>query len=252
MVKAFASIQDGNQAGLRKWLLATIAGGLLFVGYQCYEWTHMIHQGVTMQGIVVPDLQTAVERWEGHDYELVTDDAYRQLGAAKANEERRISRLAIAEKLFGGREIPEGEAAKFSNGNFTEDDYLALDVIPMDEDNLDMRPRKPGIIHMASYGVPQVSGQASLGGEDLLEKSHAERVEAGARVPSLFASSFFTLTGFHGLHVFLGVVYLFVLFIMATRGRFTQSHHSTIEVAGLYWHFVDLVWVLLFMLIYLI
>ena len=252
MVKAFAAIQDGNQAGLKKWLLATIAGGLLFVGYQCYEWTHMIHEGVTMQGIIVPDLETAVERWERHEYDLVTNAEYEKLGAAKAREEHKISRLAIAETMFGGREIPADEAAKFSDGDFTEDEFLALDVVPMDEDNFDMRPRKPGLIHMASYGVPRTSGHASLAGEALLEQTHAERVEAGARVPSLFASSFFTLTGFHGLHVFLGVVYLFVLFIMAMRGRFTQSHNSTIEVAGLYWHFVDLVWVLLFMLIYLI
>jgi heme/copper-type cytochrome/quinol oxidase subunit 3 len=69
---------------------------------------------------------------------------------------------------------------------------------------------------------------------------------------NLFGSSFFTLTGFHGLHVTVGIVMLLSLFVMSLRGRFTAENSLTIELAGLYWHFVDVVWILIFTLVYLI
>ncbi len=69
---------------------------------------------------------------------------------------------------------------------------------------------------------------------------------------SLFASCFFTMTGFHGAHVFAGVVLLTCIATQATRGNYSVGHHSPVELVGLYWHFVDLVWILLFTVVYLI
>ena len=69
---------------------------------------------------------------------------------------------------------------------------------------------------------------------------------------SLFASCFFTMTGFHGAHVFGGVVMMTCIFIQSLRGAYTLTHHSPVELVGLYWHFVDLVWIILFTVVYLI
>jgi cytochrome c oxidase subunit 3 len=69
---------------------------------------------------------------------------------------------------------------------------------------------------------------------------------------SLFASCFFTMTGFHGAHVFGGVVMLACIFVQSLRGAYTLTHHSPVELVGLYWHFVDLVWIILFTVVYLI
>ncbi len=66
-----------------------------------------------------------------------------------------------------------------------------------------------------------------------------------------FASTFFLCTGFHGCHVFAGVTYLTVVFVNALRGKYTAASHSPVELAGLFWHFVDLVWIILFTVIYL-
>lgn len=63
---------------------------------------------------------------------------------------------------------------------------------------------------------------------------------------SLFGSFYFTLTGFHGLHVLAGVVTLSWMLLQASRGMFSAAHHGRIEYCGLYWHFVDIVWILLF------
>jgi cytochrome c oxidase subunit III len=69
---------------------------------------------------------------------------------------------------------------------------------------------------------------------------------------SLFGTSFFTLTGFHGTHVGIGVLWLGIVLVMSLRGAITSRNSLTVEMAGLYWHFVDLVWVAIFTLIYLI
>lgn len=69
---------------------------------------------------------------------------------------------------------------------------------------------------------------------------------------SVFGSSFFTLTGFHGLHVLIGIVWAAILLLNSFRGRISSSGHESVEVFGLYWHFVDIVWIILFTLIYLI
>ena len=69
---------------------------------------------------------------------------------------------------------------------------------------------------------------------------------------SLFGSCFFTMTGFHGMHVTGGVIALILIFIQTLRGVFSQTHYNPIEFVGLYWHFVDLVWIILFTIVYLI
>ena len=68
-----------------------------------------------------------------------------------------------------------------------------------------------------------------------------------------FTNFFFTITGFHGFHVFSGVVINIIMLIMVLRGKFERrGHYLMIEKAGLYWHFVDLVWVFVFTCFYLI
>ena len=69
---------------------------------------------------------------------------------------------------------------------------------------------------------------------------------------NLFGSTFFTLTGFHGTHVAIGVFWLLSLVTHSFRGRLHREHSLLVEIAGLYWHFVDIVWILIFTLVYLI
>ena len=69
---------------------------------------------------------------------------------------------------------------------------------------------------------------------------------------SQFGTTFFMTTGFHGCHVFAGVVYLSTILVRGWRGSFSRTNYAPVETAGLYWHFVDLVWILVFTFIYLI
>jgi heme/copper-type cytochrome/quinol oxidase subunit 3 len=67
-----------------------------------------------------------------------------------------------------------------------------------------------------------------------------------------FGATFFMLTGFHGMHVFSGVVYLSIILIRSLLGKYNAHKTYEIEIAGLYWHFVDLIWILVFTFVYLI
>ena len=66
------------------------------------------------------------------------------------------------------------------------------------------------------------------------------------------ASSFFVLTGFHGVHVTVGVLWLLSLLGMSLQGELPAEKALDVEIAGLYWHFVDVVWIIIFTVVYLI
>ena len=127
MVKAFAAIEAGDQAGLRRWLLATVGLGAFFLGVQAYEYIKLVDHGF----------------------------------------------------------------------------------------------------------VPVASSYHAAG-------------------EPLYGATFYTLTGFHGAHVTLGVLAMIWITVRAFRGKYTQASHDGVEAMGLYWHFVDLVWIILFTIVYLI
>ena len=124
MVKALSAIRQGNAKGMRNFLLLTILGGVVFLGCQAYEWTHLIHAG-----------------------------------------------LGLGSNPFGN--------------------YL-------------------------------------------------------------FGTTFFAITGFHGAHVTGGVVYLTCIMIQGIRGKYSADNCHKVEILGLYWHFVDVVWIVIFTVVYLI
>jgi heme/copper-type cytochrome/quinol oxidase subunit 3 len=124
MVMSIDSCKNKDRKGMLTWLFATIAGGVFFLGIQAYEYTHLVHQGITL--------------------------------------------------------------SSFAHGN------------------------------------------------------------------NLFASTFYIVTGFHGLHVLTGVIYLCCEYRFALQGRYDNGDYNRLEILGLFWHFVDLVWILVFTFIYLL
>ena len=68
----------------------------------------------------------------------------------------------------------------------------------------------------------------------------------------IFFSLYFMLTGLHGLHVLAGMAVLGTVLFLAGRGKYSETYHTPVEISGLYWHFVDLVWIYLFPLLYLV
>ncbi len=69
---------------------------------------------------------------------------------------------------------------------------------------------------------------------------------------SRFSSAFYTLTGFHGVHVSIGILMLMSMLFLSLRGKLPEHRSETVEVVGLYWHFVDVVWIVIFAVVYLV
>jgi heme/copper-type cytochrome/quinol oxidase subunit 3 len=108
----------------------------------------------------------------------------------------------------------------------------------------DMRRMRLWLLATALQGLVFISGQVYE-----FTKFAKEGLSITA---SPFASSFYVLTGFHGLHVTLGIVMLLGLYAMTLSGKVKPDQDVKTEIIGLYWHFVDIIWVLIFVIVYLI
>ncbi len=69
---------------------------------------------------------------------------------------------------------------------------------------------------------------------------------------NMFGTTFYVLTGFHGTHVAVGILMLLTLVALSFTGKITQRNAMTVELIGLYWHFVDIIWIVIFTVVYLI
>ena len=108
----------------------------------------------------------------------------------------------------------------------------------------DVRTMRIWLTTTALLGLLFLSGQAF---------EFTEFYREGLRLnTNMFGTTFFVLTGFHGAHVTVGVLLLGSIVALSLRGKVTQESALNIELAGLYWHFVDVVWIVIFTLVYLV
>jgi cytochrome c oxidase subunit 3 len=116
--------------------------------------------------------------------------------------------------------------------------------------------------HIPTFDYNVIGGEGDLikGNEHLLgiDKVQNDPVKLREREAEIqrhtqvFYSLYFALTGMHAIHMIVGVGIFLVITSMAQKGRFSPGYHTPLEIAGLYWHFVDIVWIYLFPLLYLI
>ena len=114
----------------------------------------------------------------------------------------------------------------------------AVWAIRRDDRTVFLRGMTVTVVLGITFLLMQVTDYALLGSEGLTLSS------------GTFGTTYYTLTGFHGAHVFGGVVMLSVILYRGMAGQFSARHYDAVEGASLYWHFVDVVWILLFSLLY--
>ena len=201
-----------------KYVLYTIIGGATFLGCQAYEWYHFIH-GMYDTAVMVP---------AGEIDSYVSDD-YKGKPVKALYMHNRDGEL-IGFRLMDGTKIEKKEAVdKIAAFGEMVDDHAASG------DHGDDHGGGHGSVHYKH----RTNGGANL--------------KANEYGPQAFADLFFFVTGFHGTHVFSGVVLLVILFINVQRGVYDKrGHYEMVEKIGLYWHFVDLVWVFVFTFFYLV
>jgi heme/copper-type cytochrome/quinol oxidase subunit 3 len=105
--------------------------------------------------------------------------------------------------------------------------------------------------HLKLWLLATIVMGASFVGVQVYEYTHLIH-EGFLPSSGLYGSTFYAMTGFHGFHVTMGVLCMIWVLGKAMRGHYTQENHQGVETIGLYWHFVDLVWIILFTIVYLI
>ena len=108
----------------------------------------------------------------------------------------------------------------------------------------DQRRFRIWILTTAVFGMTFIGGQVYE-----FTEFYREGLHLGT---NLFGTTFFVLTGLHGAHVTIGIIWLLTLWGRSMQGKLGPEKHEAVEIAGLYWHFVDVVWIFIFTAIYLI
>jgi cytochrome c oxidase subunit III len=123
---------------------------------------------------------------------------------------------------------------------------------PVNATNFHLLRAKPGH-YLIGEGEPITGQEAVRLWEDRVNYVHGANMIRNEYGPPQYANFFFFITGFHGFHVFSGVIINLIVLIMVVNGVFhRRGHYEMVEKSGLYWHFVDLVWVFVFTFFYLI
>lgn len=105
---------------------------------------------------------------------------------------------------------------------------------------------------VASTSASREEFLARYPGYEIQQFNQIEMVPGLSLQNSIFGTTFFIMTGTHGLHVAIGILWLLSLLVFSYSGKMTTKHAMDVEIAGLYWHFVDIVWIVIFTVVYLV
>ena len=226
------AVDAGHQLKKQKvtiYLFLTIVGGLIFVGSQAWEWKNFIKGEYGAIETTGGSLLQFVDK-EGHRVALADF-------AATLPEEREQLTKDKGKWFMEEAALPTYSVAEVQAGFKAHPDLLIRTEV------IDANKKKTILSREESE---KRLTQASL----VVEGANLTRNEYGSK---LFADFFFFITGFHGFHVFSGVVINIIIFFNVLVGTYEKRRsYEMVEKVGLYWHFVDLVWVFVFTVFYLV
>ncbi|MGB5666899.1 MAG: cytochrome c oxidase subunit 3 [Maribacter sp.] len=230
MVLAVDAGHKMKQNGVIWYLFLTIIGGAIFVGSQAWEWATFI----------------------SGDYGAVETKGGRILQFVKADTGERAALADFATTIPGERVAHEKKNGIWYYDEGYQPSYSVNEVMEGFKANPNILVRTESI--NAEGEKTLLSRQESLAklqnATQVVEGANLIHNEYGSR---LFADFFFFITGFHGFHVFSGVMINLIIFFNVVLGTYEKrGHYEMVEKIGLYWHFVDLVWVFVFTFFYLV
>ena len=231
MVLAVEAGHRNDKSGVIRWLGLTIIGGFFFLGSQAWEWSHFIH-GSGGSFLLAENVTVTAD--DGEVFNLSKGDP------------------VFMDHHFGHLAEPwiEGEP----NVSLVESDH-GMKLVEVGEHSHEAE------LHALTLNK-YVENESLVSGDEAMKLWNARSgtFAFGANmhdneyaIQQAYANFFFFITGFHGFHVFSGVVINIIIFIMVIQGVFERrKHYEMVEKIGLYWHFVDLVWVFVFTFFYLV
>jgi cytochrome c oxidase subunit III len=226
------AVDAGHQLNKNKvtiYMFLTIIGGLIFVGSQAWEWKNFIkgeYGAIETKG---GSLLQFVDK-EGHRVALA------DFAATLPDEREQLTRNK-AKWFMDEPTLPSYSVAEVQAGFEAHPDLLIRTETITEKKQKTILSREESVARLKDASV-------------VVEGANLIRNEYGNK---LFADFFFFITGFHGFHVFSGVVINIIIFFNVLLGTYEKrKSYEMVEKVGLYWHFVDLVWVFVFTVFYLV
>ena len=246
MVLAVDAGHHLNKAKVTFYMFLTIIGGLIFVGSQAWEWKNFIkgEYGAieTKGGSLLQFVDNTGHRVKLEDFAASLPKEREQLTRNKGKwfmDESSLPTYTVAEVQAGFKAHP--------------DLLIRTEVIYEDNAASKADPKNNTTLNKIKHKTILTRAESERRLESavlVVEGANLKRNEYGSK---LFADFFFFITGFHGFHVFSGVVINIIIFFNVLLGTYEKRRsYEMVEKVGLYWHFVDLVWVFVFTVFYLV
>ncbi|MBL4863077.1 MAG: cytochrome c oxidase subunit 3 [Crocinitomicaceae bacterium] len=247
MVLAVEAGHRMDKKGVVKWLLLTVIGGFFFLGSQAWEWSHFIH-GSDFGKIELADGSQAVIHAKGfgeiENFTVEIAGHHHKVGDKITEDLKHEYQHAAA-------------AGHIHDGKITLHDGSVASIAKQPNVEMELVIKTNGNDHMIGDVIE--GAEAAKIYEEVINSGEAGRVIYGANLqqneygPQQYGQFFFFITGFHGFHVFSGVLINIIILMGVIGGVYhKRGHYEMVEKTGLYWHFVDLVWVFVFTFFYLV
>ena len=212
------------------YMFLTIIGGAVFVGSQAWEWKNFIKGEYGALETRGGQILQFVDAKTGD--RVAIGDFATTLETPRTTHEN-----SNGIWFLGESSLPTYSVAEVAKG-FEANDYLLIRIQKLDENGHKTVLSREASLEKVGQAVGVVEGA------NLIHNEYGNR---------LFADFFFFITGFHGFHVFSGVIINIIIFLNVMMGTYEKrGHYEMVEKVGLYWHFVDLVWVFVFTFFYLV
>ncbi|MBZ9631016.1 cytochrome c oxidase subunit 3 [Salegentibacter sp. LM13S] len=230
MVLAVDAGHQLNKAKVTFYMFLTIIGGVIFLGSQAWEWKNFING---TYGAVYTEGGNILQFIDGDGHRVALADIAAPAASVRVEHEARNGVWFESEGSLPSYSIEEVKAGFVANP-----DLLIRTQIMTEEGEKTILSREESLAKLDNEAAGVVEG------------ANLTRNEYG---PPLFGDFFFFITGFHGFHVFTGVLINIIIFFNVILGTYERrKNYEMVEKVGLYWHFVDLVWVFVFTFFYLV
>ncbi len=251
MVLAVEAGHRMDKKGVIKWMIATIIGGFFFLGSQAWEWSHFIH-GSHFGKIELEDGSKAIVHAKSFG-------EISNFTVVEAGHHHKKGDVITEKDMDLLHEYQHAAAAGHIHDNeITLHDGSKATISKKADEEMELIIKEPGSKY-TELNQKIHHEQATKIYYDVINSGEKGKVVYGANLekneygPSQYGQFFFFITGFHGFHVFSGVMINILILLGVMKGTYhKRGHYEMVEKTGLYWHFVDLVWVFVFTFFYLV
>lgn len=258
MVLAVEAGHRMDKQGVIKWMGYTVVGGFIFLGSQAWEWSHFIHGSgggfqvsapMTVAATDDHNQPIAMELTGGTWVHMTSDVGHAYEHALEHGDHIEISngKLIVTPAAHGDHDAHGHDAHAEAHAAAPQEYPLEIVLNKYTLEHKDGKDLRKLMVtgEEAEKIMKNMASNTLVFGANLQKNEYA--------VQQQYANFFFFITGFHGFHVLQGVIINLIVFLMAFRGVFERrGHYEMVEKVGLFWHFVDLVWVFVFTFYYLV